>query len=108
MTKEQSARPTLFQEFIQEFPSVWKSIPNKGLFMALFVVWTVFFEFFGISIYGYFNSLYFYMSLAYQSPDDAHGFIMPVAVLALFWWKREDLKQLQSRLWLPGIGLLAI
>jgi hypothetical protein len=91
MTKEQSARPTLFQEFIQEFPSVWKSIPNKGLFMALFVVWTVFFEFFGISIYGYFNSLYFYMSLAYQSPDDAHGFIMPVAVLALFWWKRDEL-----------------
>jgi len=105
---QKSARPTLFQEFIQEFPAVWKSIPRKGLFTLLFVLWTVFFEFFGTTTVGYFNSLYLFMNFSYLSPDDAHGFIIPLVVLGLFWWKRNELKELPSRLWLPGTAFLIL
>jgi exosortase len=110
ITERRSERPTLFHEFLQEFPSAWKAIPHKGLFTALFVIWTVFFEFFGSSIFGYFNSLYLFMSYSYMGPDDSHGFILPLVVLALFWWKRNQLKECETRLWLPGTGffLLAI
>jgi exosortase len=108
IAEQRSARPTLFQEFIQEFPGVWKSIPNKGLFTLLFVIWTVFFEYFGTTTVGYFNSLYLFMNYSYLSPDDAHGFLIPLVVLALFWWKRNEIKELPSRLWLPGSAVLII
>lgn len=100
-------RETLLQEFIREFPGVWKSIPNKGLFMALLVIWVLLFEFAGTSIFGYDNSLIYVMELGYYvSEDDAHGFIIPLVVLGLFWWKRKELEKLPARNWYPAFGMI--
>lgn len=100
MAETNQKRETVLQEFLREFPPVWKAIPDKGLFVGLLVLWVLLFEFLGTSIYGYGNSLIMAMELAYYvSEDDAHGFLIPFVVLALFWWKRNDLAKLQPRNW---------
>ena len=105
--EEKPRRESVLQEFLREFPDVWKAIPNKGLFTSLFVVWILLFEFVGTSIFGLYNSLIYCMELAYYvSEDDVHGFIIPLVVLALFWWKRAELKKLEARTWLPGFGII--
>src|SRR5688572_25764937 len=107
-SEQRSTKPTLFQEILAEFPHVWRAIPYKGLFIGFFLAWAALFHFFGTSIHGYSNSLYSFIKIAYAGPDDSHGYIIPLAVLALFWWKRNDLKVLPARLWMPGLAFLAL
>jgi exosortase len=95
------------KDFFREFPNAWNSIPNKGLFVSLLTVWMLLFEFAGTSIFGYDSSLYFNMELAYYvSADNVHGFVLPLLVLAMFWWKRTELSNLKARTWLPGMFLI--
>jgi exosortase len=110
MTAQDNGRPSLFAEFLQEFPGVWKAIPEKGLFVALFGCWLLFFDFLGNSTLGYLNSrsLFAWAIYAYDgSDDDKHGYLIPFLVLSLLWWKRKELATLQARLWLGGIWVVA-
>lgn len=34
--------------------------------------------------------------------------LVPIVVLALFWWKRKELMSLSNRIWPPGLALLAL
>jgi exosortase len=45
----------------------------------------------------------------YSSPmvDEQHGMLIPFVVLALIWWKRQELAGQPLQLWWPGIGLVA-
>jgi hypothetical protein len=111
MTAEKKGRPSLLAEFLQEFPQVWASIPNKGLFGILLLTWGVLFHFLGNSTLGYINtrSLFLWANYSYRSSgDDEHGLYMPILVLAMFWWKRKELSGLISRLWLPGISIIIV
>lgn len=109
MTTEKKGRPSLLAEFIAEFPGVWRSIPEKRLFGALFLIWVLLFHFLGNSTLGYINtrSLFVWANYSYScSVDDQHGPYIPLLVLALCWWKRKELGTLQTRLWLPGISIV--
>lgn len=110
MTVEKTERPTLLEEIRNELPGIWQSIPHKGVFVSLLVVWVLLFEFLGNSTFGYIDShsLFAWTFYSYQSPDDEHGLYIPIVVLALLWWKREDFKGLKNvRPWLPGLVLVA-
>lgn len=111
MTVEKSEeRLSVLEEFRRDFPGVWKSIPYKGVFTSLLVLWVLLFEFLGNSTFGYINthSLFGWASYAYlSSADDQHGFFIPLIVLALLWWKRNDFRDLKTQPWLPALVLVA-
>src|SRR5690348_12654098 len=111
MTVEKSEGLSALEEFRRDFPGVWKSIPFKGVFVSLLVLWVLLFEFLGNSTFGYINthSLFGWTSYAYLThEDDKHGFFIPLVVLALLWWKRNDFQSLKARPWLPGLVLIAL
>ena len=110
MTEEKSERPSALVEFQREFAIVWKSLPYKGVFVFLLVPWVLLFEFFGNSTLGYINShsLFAWTFYSYRnSPDDEHGLFIPFLVLALFWWKRDELRKIKGEPWLPALFLVA-
>jgi exosortase len=107
MTEGNTQRRSLLQEILDDVPTFWKAIPHKGLFVSLLAAWVVFFDFFGDPIFGYYHSIFFWAILTYNAfPDDQHGLYIPLVILGLFWWKREELKKVQSRLWLPGLSII--
>lgn len=111
MTVESSERLSAFEEFRRDFPGVWKSIPYKGLFISLLVAWVLLFEFLGNSTFGYIDthSLFGWTSYAYlTSTDDEHGFLIPFLVLALLWWKKDQLQNLKVQPWPFGLVLIAV
>ena len=111
MSEEKIERPNLLQEFLQEFPDVWRRLPGKGLFTAMLVVWVCLFEFLGNSTFGYINthSLYGWTGYAYCSTvDDEHGLLIPFLVLGLFWWKRQQFQGVDARPWFPGLFFIAL
>jgi exosortase len=111
MTVEKTERLSALEEFRRDFPAVWKTIPYKGVFVSLLVLWVLLFEFLGNSTFGYINthSLFGWTSYAYLThEDDKHGFFIPFIVLALLWWKRSDLQSVQARPWIWGLGLVAL
>jgi exosortase len=40
--------------------------------------------------------------------DESLGMYVPVVVLALFWWKRQELSALEKHVWWPALGLFAL
>jgi exosortase len=91
----------------------WRCLPNKSFFFALLAAWLALFQFWGNSILGYVHtsSLFGWLYEAYnsaQSVEDAgHGDFMPFLVVAIFWWKRNELLVLPLQMWWPGILILA-
>jgi exosortase len=87
----------------------WGALPHKPLFFGLAVAWVAFFHFLGNSTFGYKDtgSLFVWLEYVYaQSPDDEHGRLIPFVVLALLWWKREELIAVSKRAWWPAFGLV--
>lgn len=117
MSEEKSADQTKapektgLEEFREELPVVWAAIPDKGLFFGLLIAWLLMFQFLGNATYGYIDSpsLFGWLKNAYDATgsDDAHGSLIPFVVLALFWWKRDELKRVAVRNWWPGLVALA-
>jgi exosortase len=110
MNEATSQKLSAWQEFRTEFASIWSSIPYKGLFTSLLVVWVCLFEVVGNSTFGYVktHSLYEWTFYAYlTTPDDEHGLFIPFLVLALMWWKRREMRVTGARPWLPGLSLIA-
>lgn len=99
-----------FREELLEF---WNLIPDKAVFFALFAAWSLLFHFYGNSTFGYVDtsSLFGWMKYSYGvTPDDEHGALIPLVVLGLIWWKRDQLVQVEKEgAWWPlGLVLLAI
>lgn len=106
----------ILEEFRIEFLDCWKRLPNKAFFLGLLAAWLALFQFLGNSALGYIRtpSLLQWMWSVYsaKSPEgvseEAHGKLIPLVVLALFWWKRKSLLEARLRLWWPGLGLLGL
>jgi exosortase len=80
--------------FKEEFLRVWHLFPDKGVFFALFAAWTLLFQFYGNSTFGYVDtqSMFGWLKYSYGvTPDDEHGALIPIVVAVLLWWKREEL-----------------
>ena len=102
----------LIDSFRTDFPDCWRRLPNKGFFFVLLAAWLALFQFLGNSTFGYVDtpSLMCWMVNAYNSPgsEDGHGNLVPLVVLALFWWKRKELLAQRLEMWSPGLALLAL
>ncbi len=88
-----------------------KSIPDKGLFVCLVVLWLLPFAYWGNSTFGYVDtsSMFRWMFSAYNSPgtEEEFGNFLPFVVLFLFYHERSRLLPLMARPWRPALGLLA-
>jgi exosortase len=99
------------QGFIDELSAFWRELPDRFLMLGLLLIWALLFQLEGNSTLGYVDSssLFGWMHYAYgQSPDDAHGKLIPLAVLALLWWKRDELIETPKRHWWPALSLVAL
>lgn len=89
----------------------WRVLPNKAFFLTLATAWVAMFTFLGNSTFGYVNtnSIFAWGFDIYTAPDSdgAFALLMPFAVLALFWWKRQELVARPAGAWAPGVWLIA-
>ncbi|MCC6235246.1 MAG: exosortase/archaeosortase family protein [Verrucomicrobiales bacterium] len=95
----------------EELAAAWRQAPGKCLFLVLFAAWLALYHWLGNSTFGYVDSpsLFGWLRYAYsQSNDDEMGRYVPFAVLALCWWKRDDLAAVEKRPWAGGALLLAL
>lgn len=92
-------------------PEEWRALPNKFFFFGLFAVWVLLFTFLGNATLGYISSpsLFAWMFDVYNSPnaDAEYGLLIPFVVLALFWWKRQELVAKPLDTWWPGLLIVA-
>ena len=101
----------ILEEFRLEFLDCWRRLPNKGFFFVLLAAWLGLFQALGNSTLGFIHSqsLLVWMWMAYHpsvSGDDGHGFVVPILVLGIFWWKRKELVSLPHRMWWPAFLLV--
>jgi exosortase len=104
-TNNGSALETIRTDFV----TFWQAMPVKVVFFILLAAWVVLFQFLGNSTLGYIQtpSLFAWMKYVYTgSPDDEHGMLIPLAVLALFWWKRQELVSVPKRIWWPALAVV--
>lgn len=95
--------------FGEELAMVWRAMPDKGLFLGLLGAWLALFHFLGNSTFGYLDSpsLFGWLKFVYTTtPDDEHGMLVPLVVLALFWWKRQGLLAVPKQNWWPALALV--
>ena len=75
MSVDKSQRLSVLEEFLRDFPTVWRNIPYKGLFILCLDLWMILFEFLGNSTFGYINthSLFVWADYSYSSGGDDSG-----------------------------------
>ncbi len=102
------AQNGILEEFRLEFLDCWQQLPNRGLFFGLLAAWLALFHFLGNSTFGYVPtaSLFGWILNASQG-DESHLPLVPLAVLALFYWKRRDLISQPLSMWPPALLLVA-
>jgi exosortase len=90
----------------------WRQLPNKWFFFSLLAAWLCLFAFLGNATFNYLDSpsLLAWMFNIYTSTsvDEGHGLLIPFVVLALFWWKRQELLAKPPGLWWPALGLIGL
>lgn len=89
---------------------VWRSLPAKVFVFGLLGAWFLLFQKLGNSTFGYVDtaSLFGWLNYSYaNSQDDEMGRYMPFLVLALCWWKRDELVSVPKAPWAGGVAILA-
>ncbi|HYE31437.1 MAG TPA: exosortase/archaeosortase family protein [Methylomirabilota bacterium] len=84
-------------------------LPRVPIFLVLFTGWLLLFQFFGNSTFGYIDtpSLYAWLAYAYESsPDDQLGYLIPFLVVALLWYRKDELLEVPKQSWWPGLAVL--
>jgi exosortase len=89
---------------------LWRSLPDRWLFLVLLGAWLALFHFLGNSTFGYLKdpSLFSWMYYVFTtSPDDDFCLYIPLVVAGLLVWKRQELSATPKRLWWPALALVA-
>jgi exosortase len=111
MSEPKKQNETAQPSVMDEISRLWAGLPDKPLFFALFLTWLVFFHFLGNSTLGYVDthSLYAWMNYSYStSKDDELGYIIPLIVLGLCYWKRDALLAVPKHNWWPALVLVTL
>ena len=111
MSEPKKQNETAQPSVMDEISRLWAGLPDKPLFFALFVTWLVFFHLLGNSTLGYIDthSLYAWMNWTYStSKDDELGYIIPLIVLGLCYWKRDTLLAVPKHNWWPALLLVTL
>ena len=111
MSEPKKQNETAQPSVMDEISRLWAELPDKPLFFALFVTWLFFFHFLGNSTLGYIDthSLYAWMNWTYStSKDDELGYIIPLIVLGLCYWKRDTLLAVPKHNWWPALVLVIL
>lgn len=110
-----SDEPKSLAEDLQKVPLELKRflerLPDKTLFVLLFLGWIALFHFLGNSTQGYVKetSLFGWMHYVYTTSEgDELGLYIPLIVLALAYWKRDQLIAVQKSKWWPGVILVLL
>ncbi|MBL9168471.1 MAG: exosortase-associated EpsI family protein [Verrucomicrobiales bacterium] len=108
-----SEEPKSLAEDLQKIPVELKrfsqALPDKLLFLLLFAGWVVLFHLLGNSTQGYVKetSLFGWMHYVFTTSEgDELGLYMPAIVLALAYWKREQLIAVRKSRWWPALLLV--
>ena len=91
---------------VDELREWWEAMPNKLMMGWLSLLWIGLFHLLGNSTLGYVktSSLFGWMDYAYSNRvDDEHGYFIPVVVMVLLYWKREELMEIPKAVWWPGL-----
>lgn len=100
---------TGFEQFRMEFARFWNLLPLKGLFAAVLITWVALFVFLGNSTLGYTNTSSIFRWLDWvvkQTDDDQHVPWVLAGVMALLWWKREEILQTPKRTSWLALGVV--
>jgi len=111
MAEPPTTSPQAGGDFQSEAARVWAAMPRKAVFLALLGAWVALFHWQGNSTLGYVRtpSLFLWMENAWRSnADDQHGYFIPLVVLALLWWRRDELLALPKRPWWPALALVKL
>ena len=111
MSEPKKQNETAQPSVMDEISRLWAGLPDKPLFFALFITWLVFFHLLGNSTLGYIDthSLYAWMNWTYStSKDDELGYIIPLIVLGLCYWKRDTLLAVPKHNWWPALLLVTL
>lgn len=88
----------------------WRQLPNRGFFLSLAAAWVVLFSLLGNATFNQsdLSSLPAWLFDVYTSPslDEGHGLLIPFVVLALYWWRRQELLARPPQLWWPASLLI--
>jgi exosortase len=104
----------VLEEFQQELIAYWQRLPNKTFFFVLLTAWLGLFQFAGNSTFGFLDtsSLLSWMFAVYNHKtdfiDDSHALFVPLLVLGLFWWKRNELMRHPLQSWWPALLLVVL
>lgn len=109
--KEKTDAPA-HPSFSEELRQVWNALPEKGFFFGLLGVWVIVFQFFGNSQFNFTDgpSLFEWLWGAWHTEalDASHGTLIPPVVLAILWYKREELLASIKGVWWPALFPLGI
>jgi exosortase len=97
--------------FADELRSLGEAVPHKAIFAVLLLAWAALFHFYGNPTLGYINtrSMFGWLQNSYdQSTDDSLGMFIPLIVLVLLWWKREELSAVRKQVWWPPLALFVL
>ncbi len=95
----------------EELAALWNGLPHRGAFLALLAVWLALFHFLGNSVLGYVktDSIFGWMSYVFTTtPDEEHCQYIPLVVLGLLVWKRQELMATAKRIWWPALALVVL
>lgn len=95
----------------EEVWKCWSLLENKAFFFSLLAIWLLLFQLVGNSTLGYIRSpslfAWTYDAASGNQSEDGHVLLMPLAILALFWWKRGELMAVRKDMWSPALLFLA-
>lgn len=92
----------------EELAAFGRALPGKGVFLILLGAWITLFHLYGNATFGYIDtsSLFGWLNYSYaNSQDDELGRFMPLIVLGLCWWKRDELVEVPKA---PSLACLAL
>src|SRR5688572_10475623 len=110
MQSEEKQDAPVARGFADELRSFGEAVPHKAIFAVLLLAWAALFHFYGNPTLGYVNSrsMFEWLRSCYQaSTDDNFGMFVPLVVIALLWWKREELIAVHKRVSWPSLALFA-